>query len=321
MQFRTQIAIQKTKSPIDYHSKMVLIGSCFAESMAQKFDYFKFQNIANPFGIMFNAISIENIIDRIANNKLFAEKDIFFQNDAWHCFEVHSCLSHPDKNIFIDQLNLILLQTSSYFSMATHFIFTFGTSWVYRNILNNQVVANCHKMAQSHFNKELISIDATQKSIENIILLILSINAKAKFIFTISPVRHIKDGFFENNVSKGILQQAFFIVLHSQELQSARNTLEIFPSYEIIMDELRDYRFFEADMLHPNQIAIDYVWQQFVLSNVNSNTQYLLKKVEAIQKMLGHRSINFNADATKKLSEKIQIDMQLLNNSNPEIIF
>ena len=321
MQFRTQITIQKTKSPIDYHSKMVSIGSCFAENMAQKFDYFKFQNIANPFGIMFNVISIENIIDRIVANKLFAEKDIFFHNDAWHCFEVHSCLSHPDKDIYIDQLNLILLQTKGYFSDATHFIFTFGTSWIYRNVANNQVVANCHKMAQSHFKKELISIEATLKSIENIILMITSINPKANFIFTVSPVRHIKDGFFENNVSKGILHQAFFSVLHSQELRGAKNNIEIFPSFEIIMDELRDYRFFEVDMLHPNQIAIDYVWQQFVSSNINSNTQIVLKKVEAIQKMLSHRSINSNAKSTKKLQQKIQIDVQLLNSSNPEIIF
>lgn len=320
MQFRTQIPIQKTKSPIDYHSKMVSMGSCFAESIAQKFDYFKFQNISNPFGIIFNVISMENIINRAVQNILFTENDIFFHNDSWHCFEVHSECSHPDRGIFIDNLNKILTDTGNYFIKTTHFIFTLGTSWVYKTV-SNQVVANCHKMPQSHFKKELLSCEVTQKSIQNIILMIRSINPTASCIFTISPVRHIKDGFFENNVSKGILHQALFSALHSTEMIGCESNLEIFPSYEIITDELRDYRFFEADMLHPNQIAIDYVWQQFVLSNINSESQLLMKKVESIQKMLGHRSINSSIEANKKLQQKIQIDLQLLNRSNPEVIF
>ncbi|WP_310556820.1 GSCFA domain-containing protein [Flavobacterium sp.] len=154
MQFRTQIFISKSNHLIDYNSRMLSLGSCFAENMADKLEYFKFQNTTNPFEIVFNPVSIERIIDRIVNQKLFTEKDIFYHNELWHCFKVHSELSTSDKDLFLQNLNIILESTKQEILKFSHFIITYGTSWVYRNIEANQIVTNCHKVPQKTFAKK-----------------------------------------------------------------------------------------------------------------------------------------------------------------------
>ena len=163
MNFTTQIPIPKTSNPIDYNSRIVSLGSCFAKNIAEKFEYFKFQNIVNPFGIIFNTVSIERIVNRIVNQELFTENDIFFHNDLWHCYEVHSELSNPDKDEFLNNLNEIIESTNQQISKATHIIITYGTSWVYRNIDANEIVANCHKVPQklaAHGGHGVVQLDA-----------------------------------------------------------------------------------------------------------------------------------------------------------------
>ena len=208
MQFRTQIPISKCSSPIDYNSQIVSLGSCFAENIKAKFEYFKFQNIVNPFGIIFNPISIEKLIERAVNKTAFTEKDIFFHNERWHCYEVHSELSNENKDEFLNNLNEILHFTNNQIANSSHFILTYGTSWVYRNIASNEIVANCHKVPQNQFTKEILSVERIQKSIQNTIEVIKRVNPNGHFIFTVSPVRHIKDGFIENTVSKSNLLTA-----------------------------------------------------------------------------------------------------------------
>jgi GSCFA family len=321
MIFTTKIPISKSKNSIDYNSRIVSIGSCFAENMADKFDYFKFQNLVNPFGIIFNVVSIERIVERIVNSELFTEKDIFYHNELWHCFEVHSSISNPDKDVFLTNLNLLVKQSNNLLIELSHCIITFGTSWVYRNTETNQIVANCHKIPQKQFSKELLSTEITQKSIESTIALIQSINKDVKFIFTVSPVRHIKDGFVENNVSKAILLQSVYNVVNSNTGVPPLGVRGLFPSYEIILDELRDYRFYKDDMLHPNQIAIDYVWERFCETYFSDEINLIMNQVGAIQKMINHKPINPNSNHNKDLKEKIQEKTAKLQLEYPQIIF
>lgn len=192
----------------------MLLGSCFAENMGKKFDYFKFQATTNPFGIIFNAVSLERLIRRAVENRTFTENDIFFHNDLWHCYEVHSELSNSDKDAFLESLNDLINSTNKQLNDSTHIIITLGTSWVYRNIETNEIVANCHKVPQKQFTKELLSIHQTEESLQSIISLIHSVNPNCNFIFTVSPVRHIKDGFVENTLSKAHLVAA----IHKQSL-------------------------------------------------------------------------------------------------------
>ena len=155
MNFTTRIPIQKSKNLISYDSKIVSLGSCFAENMGEKFSYFKFQSVVNPFGIIFNPVSIENLISRVVNKQKFTESDLFFHNDLWHCFEVHSELSNLDKEAFLNSLNQLLKETNNQITESTHIILTYGTSWVYRSKASEMIVANCHKIAQNQFDKEI----------------------------------------------------------------------------------------------------------------------------------------------------------------------
>ena len=304
MDFTTSIPISKSSYPIDYDSRIISLGSCFAQNIGDKFSYFKFQNKVNPFGIIFNPVSIENLIFRVVNNQLFTENDIFSHNDLWHCFEVHSELSHSEKTIFLDRLNQILSDFHLQIFKSTHFQITYGTSWVYRNKSSNSIVANCHKVPQSQFDKEILSVATIEKSIQNTIDLIQKVNPNCHFIFTVSPVRHIKDGFVENQRSKAHLISA----LHNF-LALSQSKCNYFPSYEIMMDELRDYRFYAEDMLHPSQTAIDYIWKRFSENYISEENFATMEEVCSIQKGLAHRPFNPDSDSHQKfltsLNEKI----------------
>jgi hypothetical protein len=300
MQFRTKIPIPQTDFSIDYNSKIVSLGSCFAENMAEKLDHFKFQNTSNPFGIIFNPVSIEKMIHKVVNQELFSEKDIFFHNERWHCFDAHSALSTSKKEDLIANLNAIIISSKQQLQEATHIIITYGTSWVYRNIESNNVVANCHKLPQAAFKKEILSIETIEKSIKNTIDLIQEINPDINFIFTVSPVRHLKDGFVENQLSKAHLISG----LHSSDINLP--TSIYFPSYEIMMDELRDYRFYAEDMIHPSKVAIDYIWQRYLETTIAPETHSIMKEVETIQRGLAHQPFNPNAESHQQFLAKLQ---------------
>lgn len=293
----------------------MLLGSCFAENMGEKFEYFKFRNVVNPFGIIFNAVSIEKLIHRVVNKIVFTEKDIFFHNDLWHCFEVHSQLSNPNKEEFLSNLNAILELMYQQITSLTHCIITLGTSWVYRNNNSNEIVANCHKVPQKEFTKELVSIEENVKCIQNIISLVHSLNPDCNFIFTVSPVRHIKDGFVENNVSKAHLISAIHTINHQP------STINYFPSYEIMMDELRDYRFYAEDMLHPSQTAIDYIWIKFFENYINQKEFVTMNQVCEIQRALKHRPFNPNSESHQKFLKNLNQKIFELKKNLPNIDF
>jgi GSCFA family len=303
MNFTTKIPIAKYTNDIDYFSKIFSLGSCFAENIAEKFSYFKFQSSVNPFGIIFNPVSIEKMVQRVVNEEPFTEEDIFFYNERWHCYEVHSDLSDIDKETFLGKLNGVLQLTNNQIVQSTHIIITYGTSWVYRLKSSNEIVANCHKVPQNQFDKEILSVEVIQKSIQNTINLIQEVNPNCNFIFTVSPVRHIKDGFVENQRSKAHLITA----IHSSNFQLP--TSNYFPSYEIMMDELRDYRFYAEDMLHPSQTAIDYIWIQFFENYISEKEFATMQQVCDIQKALHHKPFKPLSESHQKflanLKEKI----------------
>ena len=318
MQFTTKIPIQKSNFPIDYDSKIMLLGSCFAENMGEKFEYFKFQTIVNPFGIIFNPVSLEKLIRRSIEKRKFTENDIFFHNDLWHCFEVHSELSNSDKDVFLENLNEILAVTRNQLESLSHCFITLGTSWIYRNVASKQIVANCHKVPQKEFSKELLSIAAIEESLSNILTLLPAINPNCSVVFTVSPVRHIKDGFVENTLSKAHLIAALQSILKSE---SGLLNAEYFPSYEIMMDELRDYRFYAEDLLHPNATAIAYIWERFVLRSVTVESLPIMEEVATIQKGLAHRPFHADSESHQKFLAQLQLKIVQLQAQFPAMTF
>lgn len=315
MQFRTQIPISKSNCQIDYNSKIVSIGSCFAENIGDKFEYFKFQNTVNPFGIIFNPVSIEKIVRRVVEKDYYTGKDVFFANGRWHCFEVHSELSSSDKESFIEKLNQLIEHIFIAISQATHIIVTYGTSWVYREKEYSEIVANCHKLPQKQFDKELLSVEVNQNSIRSTIDMVHQLNPDASLFFTVSPVRHIKDGFVENQISKAHLITA----LHSSI--SYFPSSNYFPSYEIMMDELRDYRFYAEDMLHPNQTAIDYIWKLFAEAHFSTETFSTMTLVENIQRAINHRPFDENGAEHQKFLSNLQDKIKKVQAKVPHIRF
>lgn len=318
MQFTTQIPIPQSDRPIDYNSRIVSLGSCFAVNIGQKFGYFKFRNVTNPFGILFHPLALEKFIGFSINGKSFTEADIFYHNDRWHYFDAHSDLSHPEKETLLDNLTAAASQAQAELQQATHVIITLGTAWVYRNNDNSELVANCHKVPQKQFTKELLSIEAIKQSLSNIIAMVQQVNPAAQIIFTVSPVRHVKDGFTENQWSKANLIAALHETLTTGNHQPA--TI-YFPSYEIMMDELRDYRFYAQDMIHPNQIAIDYIWERFTEAFITPAAQETMKQIDAIQKGLSHRPFNPEASQHKEFLSKLSDKITRLQKQYPHITF
>ncbi len=306
MNFRTQIPIKKVHNQIDYKSKLLLIGSCFTENIGNKFEYFKFQNTINPFGILFHPKAIENLILNSINQKKYTKDDVFFHNERWHCFDAHSDLSHPSKERLLENLNTVIQSTNQQLNNTSHIIITLGSAWVYRQIESDNIVANCHKLPQKKFLKELLSVDEITASLENTITLIKSINSKIQFIFTVSPVRHLKDGFTENSQSKAHLITAI------QQVTEPRNHTHYFPSFEIMMDDLRDYRFYNSDMIHPNKTAINYIWKQFKNTWINENSYELMDQVDTIEKGLSHHPFNESSKQHQQFLKILQLKIDNL---------
>lgn len=316
MKLQTTIPFKPQQhNQIDYNSKIVLIGSCFVENIGNKLDYFKFQNQQNPFGILFHPLAIENIITQAINEKEFVEEDIFFQNEQWHCFEAHSKLSASSKEALLLNLNNQITTTGEQLKQSTHIIITLGTAWVYRNLETDTVVANCHKVPHKQFVKELLSVDEISESIDAITSLIKSVNPEVSIIFTISPVRHLKDGFIENTQSKAHLISAIHQVVEP------KNNLYYFPSYEIMMDELRDYRFYAEDMIHPNQTAIDYIWDKFLKIWISKDTHKVMEAVDVVQKGLMHKPFNANSEEHQEFLKHLKESQFKLNSQFSHITF
>ncbi len=328
MNFQTQIPLSQKEPQIDYQSKVLLLGSCFTENIGGKLDYFKFQNTQNPFGIIFNPVSIENLVFRALHEENFSEKDVFQHNELWHSFEVHSSFSAVEKDDLLSQLNAQLKVFKKQLTESSHIILTLGSAWVYHHIDSNSIVANCHKVPQKAFTKQLLSAEIISKSLRHIVEVVSNLNPEATFIFTVSPVRHIKDGFEENALSKAHLLTGIHnaIVLstgvsHTEPVEVQSKGLHYFPSYELMMDELRDYRFYKNDMLHPNETAIAYIWEKFKHVWISSKTEDTQKEVEYIQKGLSHKTFNPKSEEHKTFKKHLQTKMEKLQSQFPFMDF
>ncbi|MFD0798687.1 GSCFA domain-containing protein [Maribacter chungangensis] len=318
MKLQTQIPLTKADHQIDYASKLFLLGSCFSENMGAKLDYYKFQTVQNPFGILFHPLAIENLISRAIKKQFYSENEVFFLNDRWHCFDAHSSVSDISKEKLLGNLNAQLRVTQKKLQEATHIIITLGTAWTYTANETGKTVANCHKVPQKEFNKLLLSVDEITFSLQRIAHQIETVNKNAQLIFTISPVRHLKDGFIENQRSKSHLITALNNLLGDPSF-GARGYY--FPSYEIMMDELRDYRFYAADMVHPNELAIDYIWEKFRTVWISDAVRAIMKKVEEVQRGLRHRAFNPEGLEHRKFRVALQDRIAYLKDTYPFMEF
>ncbi|MBT8263454.1 MAG: GSCFA domain-containing protein [Bacteroidia bacterium] len=315
MKLQTQIPIRKESNQIDYDSRVLLLGSCFTENIGAKLDYYKFQNLQNPFGILFHPKPIERLIRRAVKLVQFVESDIFEQDGQWRCMEVHSLVSHPDKITYLKLLNEKLAEFTEYLKNATHVIITFGSAWGYRYHKTNEIAGNCHKIPQKEFRKEIASVQDVSECMNNIAEAIHGLNPSASLIYTVSPVRHLKDGFIENTRSKSHL------IAGIHALTDRDTAISYFPSYEMMMDEMRDYRFYTEDMLHPNKTAVEIIWDRFEGVWIDPQTEPLRKEIASIQSGLAHKPFNPNSESYREFQLDLQQKISRIQDVLPHLEF
>jgi len=289
--FRTELFIKPSAAKISLSSKIFSIGSCFADVMGNRLAKNKFNVSTNPFGIIFNPVSIQNIFQIIKNKKKYnyqnndIDKTIFIERDEnFFHYDFHSQITAPSANELQDLINKKITDAYFFLSNIDFVIITLGTSFVYKHLQTDNYVANCHKMPSNLFKKELLSIEKINFSLNTLIENIKDINSNCKIIFTVSPVRHIKDTIELNQVSKSMLRIAC-----NEAVEKNTDVVSYFPSYELMIDDLRDYRFYKEDMIHPNEVAEDYIWNKFAESYFGEDTHIFLKKWNAIEKLLNHK--------------------------------
>jgi hypothetical protein len=297
MAFRTALKNTKTPKTIDYTSKIALLGSCFSNNIAKKLDYHKFDILTNPHGIVFSPKAIEKSLFDIANKTVYTTHNLVQENEIWHSMHHHATYSGLQKEEVLETINNSILAANTFLKQADHVIITLGTAWVYHYIPQDELVANCHKIPQNNFIKRLLHIEEITVSLENSIRLLKRLNPEISIIFTLSPVRHLKDGFIENSQSKAHLLSAIHQVIKKGH--------SYFPSYEIILDDLRDYRFYKEDMLHPNTVAIDYIWDKFKDTWIDEKALIISNKVAEIQRDLAHKPFNPTSEAHQKFLVKL----------------
>jgi hypothetical protein len=318
MKLQTQVPLTVVSNQIDYKSRLLLMGSCFAENIEEKLEGHKFSTFCNPFGILFHPRSIERLISRSVNRQMYGEAELFHLNGRWHCFDVHSDMSHAKKEVLLLSLNQALLATREELAQCTHIMITLGTAWGYRHLASDTMVGNCHKVPQREFKRELSSISELETCLEHMVGNVRKINTKAQLVFTVSPVRHLKDGFVENQRSKSHLIASLGQWL---AIKKASEQLHYFPAYELVMDELRDYRFYEADMVHPNAVAIAYIWEKFKGVWISAEAQATMVQVLEIQKGLQHRPFHPESEQHQQFMGALQEKINKLQMRFPHMKF
>ena len=315
--FRTEIHPSESDFKIDYNTAVLLVGSCFAQNIGQKLMNFGFNTSINPFGVLYNPVSVLNGLNILVTGKVYTENDLIYYNDIWQSFDHYTGFSHKNKEECLRRINTEIERSAKFINNINYLILTFGTSWVYKYKNNGKVVANCHKIPASYFERVFIKSEEIVKIYTRFIKEIRKNLPDLKVVFTVSPVRHWKDGATGNMVSKSNL------IMAVHQLVNELPETSYFPSYEIMLDDLRDYRFYKDDMIHPSDMAINYIWEKFIYVYINKETKFLMKEIYKINQVAGHipsdihdenyqKLISSNIEKAWNLQQKYGIDLNLI---------
>lgn len=298
MQFHLGFQPAISQNKITHQDGLLLIGSCFSEHIGNRLSDLKFNVGSNPFGILFNPKSIETTLYRIIEKNYFNESDVFEKDGLWYSFEAHSSIHAETQQDLLDILNNNINIWNERLKQAHWLTITFGSAFAYKHVEQTKIVANCHKLPQALFEKILLKTNDIVDDYNVLLNALKQFNPTLKIIFTVSPVKHLRDGVVENSVSKSILIQATHQLINDQK------QCVYFPAYELVNDDLRDYRFYESDMAHPNKQAIDYVWKRFAEVYFNDKTVAINDKLNHIHQAYHHRLFNKTTSSSVKFKHK-----------------
>lgn len=297
MVFRTVINPGPSAAPISYGSNILMLGSCFSDSVSRRLSDAFISTLANPLGTIYNPASIAQTMQRIADNRPVAEDELFCHEGLFHSFDCHSSLSKADGAEMATETNRIIAASHSFLQSATHLILTLGTAWIYRLAADGRIVANCHKQPASTFNRSMLSVGHAAEEIRRAIRAARSISPGIAVTLTVSPIRHLADGATGNSLSKATL------LLACREVAESEQLTEYFPSYELLLDDLRDYRFYASDMCHPSETAVDYIFEKFCEAHLSDSTRQLMSRCLKLRKRLNHTHRTDNTDLIARFDE------------------
>jgi hypothetical protein len=310
MKFKLDFDIEPLPSKINHEDGLFLVGSCFAENIAAKLYENKFKIYSNPNGIVFNPISVFNTLGPLCEDKSYDENILLQSNDNWYSFHHHSAIKAQNKEELLDKIKAINKEAKQALAQAKYLVITMGSAWVYEHLAHHEIVANCHKLPQSQFQKGLLSVAEIVEAFNDIYPKIKKLNPNIYILLTVSPVKYLRDGIIENNLSKSTLLLAADVICKT-------NSLFYFPAFEIVNDELRDYRFYAEDMAHPSESAIQYVWERFVDACVSKESKQLMQQLDEIRKAYHHRPFNEESVQHQKFIKLFLQKTQDLQNKHP----
>lgn len=309
MEFRTPVEWHGESEEIKYSDHVLLMGSCFAENVGGLLLENKFSCDVNPFGILYNPLSIAKALRQMLDGKVYTMDDLFDSGGQWHSWMHHSSFSSTDADECLNRINSRLEKATSALPRTSWLIMTWGTAFVYEK--DSEVVGNCHKQPDRLFTRRLLDVDTICGEWNDTLREAKQRFPGLKVMLSVSPIRHLKDGLHGNQISKSVL------LLAIDRLCRELDFCHYFPSYEIVMDELRDYRFYAEDMLHPSPLAVKYIWECFCSTYMSKDTQRVMKEWADIQKGLAHRPFNPDSDAYRRFLSQIVLKIEELKEKFP----
>ena len=318
MKFKLTLDAKPSKYPIEYGDKLMLIGSCFTENIGAKFKSHLFELSENPYGILFNPVSVINALTEIMELRTYKADDLFQHNELWHSWNHHSRFSAIEKETALESINQTIVDAHHFLKSANRLVITLGSAWLYHltneaPLGNGQVVANNHKGPIQWFYKSLMQPNVLQERLQDLVHRLHAFNPNLHIVFTISPVRHLREGLIENNRSKAVLIHAV------HELMSQCNQVDYFPAYEYVMDDLRDYRYYAEDLVHPNFAASGYVWDKLVETYMEPKTQAIMKQVAELQLAMNHKPFFIGSVEHQKFLQSCILKTETLMAAHPAL--
>lgn len=305
--FRTVVPPGESKDKINLSDKVLCIGSCFADMVGRKLAENKFNVNINPYSIAFNPYSIFNLLEYSIENR-FPPPHTYLKNQGvFYNYDLHSDFGDLDRGQLKGRIEQTIRKTAGWLSKINWLILTFGTAIVYQRTDNGETVANCHKMPSDYFDKQFLTDNEIRTGFKRLMDKLISINPQLNIILTVSPVRHIKDTLELNAVSKSILRVA------CHHLSENFSSVKYFPAYEIMMDDLRDYRFYKRDMIHPSEEAEDYIWKVFGKRYFSAEVNAFIKDWQKIRKSLTHRPFHVQSENHQDFLKKLLMRLHTVN--------
>lgn len=307
MKFRSEIQLPVSEHLIGHEDGIVAVGSCFAGRMGQRMEDYKFGCLVNPFGILYHPDPLVRSLRVALQDDSAIEEDLFEHGGRWHSFHFHSDLSHAQRGFVAQTIRQRRSLLRASLLRSKLLILTFGTALGYRHLERDEIVGNNHKMPLRDFNQEMSKLEALLPQLRGFLQELFAFNPEIRVLLTVSPVRHLRSGMVENSASKAILRTL------CHEVSTEEDRVDYFPAYEIMVDDLRDYRFYQDDLIHPTPLAEQYIWNQFAATRITSKSREYMERIDKIRRDLAHRPFAPNSDAHREFLQSLKTKIESLN--------